>query len=163
MKIGSKIHPRDGKSRDVSVHGTLYVFLPEKDTQQKLHFVADVQNDKDAETFLANSAFYVYTDKPTLTRSAGSKKGADAPTPTPTPSPATAGIDAIEATPEQKAAAQELLKGSLSDIGKAVGSATLSTIRTAIAIETAAETQRQNVVKLLTDTLEFAKAAGTKE
>lgn len=160
MKIGSKIHPRDGKRRDVTVRGTLYVFTPETDTQQKLHYVADVQNEKDAETFLANSAFYPYVDKPTLTRTSGTKKQADAPAPTPTPAPA---ADQVDATPEQKAAAQDLLKGSLSDIGKAVGSATLSTIRTAIAIELAAETQRQSVVKLLTDTLEFAKAAGAKE
>jgi hypothetical protein len=157
MKIGSKIHPRDGKARNVTCHGTLYAFKPETDTRQKVHFVADVQNEKHAEVFLSNSAYYAYKDEPSLKRPPAPKKPANSVVPPP------AGDQNDELTPELRTQAEELLKGSLADIGKAVGNAKLSAIRAAIAVENGNQNPRQNVLKLLADTLEFAKAAGAQE
>lgn len=157
MKIGSKIHPRDGKSRNVTCHGALYVFKAETDTRQKLHFVADVQDEKHAEVFLSNAAYYAFKDEPSLKRQAAAKKGTDETAPPP------GGEKSDDLAPELRAQAQELLKGSLADIGKAVGNAKLSAIRAAVAVESGSQNPRQNVLKLLADTLEFARAAGAQE
>jgi hypothetical protein len=161
MKIASKIHPRSGKPRTVTVHGRPYVFKPLQDRNEQAHFVADVADARAAETFLASGDFYAYSadmeKKASLTRN---PPAVPSPAPTPTPTPTPSGELGAVTTDPVKQAAEELLKGSVSDIGRAVGNTTAETIRAALALEEAQETPRKTVVKLLQSTLDGMKAAG---
>lgn len=173
MEIGSKIHPRNGKARRVEVHGRLYVFAATPDNKGNIHFVADVTNEQHAETFLGSGDFYAFgkdlKQQPALTRSAAAGKpvtGASTAAPASTdagkgsdnPNPPTVtGHD-----PEAVAAATELLKGSISDVGKAVANQTLPVIRAALDLEKAQPSPRKGMVTLLESTLEGARQAGVE-
>lgn len=167
MKIGSKIHPRDGKSRTVSVYGRPYVFTPQHDQMGDVHFVADVQHSDHAEVLLSSEHFYAFGGKEkrsTLSRDAAvadAEKHADSNTNADSDGKEAGGI-AIEMSEERIETATALLSGSVSDVGKAVGSAQLQTIRDALVIESAQKKTRSGVLKLLQDTLDGAKAAGVQ-
>lgn len=151
MKIGSVIKHRDGSPRCVHVHGKPYEFHPVKDSDEVTHFVADVTDPAHAEVLMASEAFYAFDGKqrvPALKRAA--------------PIAAGASIKPPALSDEQLDAATELLKGSAGDIGKAVGNATLDTVRAAIAVESASKTPRKSVIGLLQTALDGALAAGVK-
>lgn len=167
MKIGSKIHPRDGKSRTVSVYGRPYVFTPQHDQMGDVHFVADVQHSDHAEVLLSSEHFYAFGGKEkrsALSRGApeeNSGESAAGAAHSNTDGKEVGGV-AIEMSPERIESATGLLAGSVSDVGKAVGSAQLQTIRDALVIESAQKKTRSGVLKLLQDTLDGAKAAGVQ-
>lgn len=153
MKIASVIKHRDGSARSVHVHGKLYEFKPVKDKDEVTHFVADVTDAAHAEVLMASEAFYAFDGKPPVPAlkraiTGGAPIGSDAKAP--------------ELSSEQLEAATELLKGSAGDIGKAVGSVTLDTVRAAIAVESASKTPRKTVIGLLQTALDGALAAGVK-
>lgn len=157
MKIASVIKHRDGSPRCVHIHGQLYEFKPVKDKDEVTHFIADVIDPEHAALFMANEAFYAFDGKPPA---AALKRAA--------PAPVNMGADGGAASPvaslsdAQLTAALELLKGSAGDIGKAVGNATLDTVRSAIAVESASKTPRKSVIGLLQTALDGAIAAGVK-
>ncbi len=154
MKIGSVIKHRDGSPRCVHVHGKPYEFKPLKDSDEVTHFVADVTDPAHAEVLMASEAFYAFDGKqrvPALKRVA--------PVATHT---AGTGTKPPTLSDDQLAMATELLKGSAGDIGKAVGNATLDTVRAAIAVESASKTPRKTVIGLLQTALDGAIAAGVK-
>ena len=171
MKIGSKIRPRNGKCRNVTVHDRPYVFAATPDKNGDIHFVADVTDTKHAETFLGSGDFYAFgkgfEQQPSLTRSTPAGDGAHPATGGSAnqaggdggsqSAPTLAGHD-----PEAVAAATELLKGSISDVGKAVANHRLPVIRAALAMENAQENARKGMVALLEATLEGAKQAGVE-
>lgn len=188
MKIGSKIRPRNGKARRVEVHGHLYVFAATPDKAGNTHFVADVPNEQHAETFLGSGDFYAFSkdheQQATLTRD-GAAPASDAEQTS--AQLAASAMSAFNAgatggqvgdtanandgnpalplgghDPEAVAAATELLKGSINEVGKAVANQSLPVIRAALALEKASPTQRKGMVTLLEATLEGAKQAGVE-
>jgi hypothetical protein len=156
MKIGSKIHPRTTTTRRTTVHGKLYVFSPVEDKDGQTHYVADVTNEQHAETLVGSGHFYLYgkeNDKqPALARPTG---GEQMPPPK---EPADAALSAHSA--EALAAASELLKGSISAVGRDVAKHGLDVVRAAVDVESAQQTPRTGMLALLNATLEGAAAAG---
>lgn len=145
MKIASKIKPRDGKHRRVTVHGRLYIFAPTIDRNEEKHFVAEVKDERTAETLLTSGHFYHFSadlePEPVLQRASlpAAPPAPPAPPPAPAPAPIAAGEsqdgmsvagkdnqgDAAQTVgqwpPDVFAAATELLKGSAAEISSAVG------------------------------------------
>ncbi|MGC1549382.1 MAG: hypothetical protein WA777_12705 [Rhodanobacter sp.] len=151
MKIGSTIKPRDGKPRNVHVHGELYPFAPVKDKHGKTHFVAEVNVESHAEVLMASDAFYHYDEShevvPELTRN---------PDPKPVPVKSAEPVFSAEILAE----AAELLKGAATSISTAVGSvSSLDVVKAALALENANAKPRKNVTELLQSTLDMAKEA----
>lgn len=185
MKIASKIKPRSGQPRRVTVHDRLYVFAPILDRNEEKHFVAEVKNERAAEALLTSGHFYHYSadfePQPVLQRShivpPPPPPPAPAQTPSPVPPVAPTGVGGGEGQgengsdagskasagwpPEVLADATELLKGSATEISTAVGKVKHSdVVKAARAIEAQAEKPRANVIKLLDSTLEALKTAG---
>lgn len=178
MKIGSKIKPRDGTVRRVTVHQRLYVFAPVFDKHGEVHFVSDVTDETAATTLMRNDHFYHFGPdlapapelqrgvEPVLSAPAAPKAPA-----APVPAPAV-GNDGSGGTPpsgvqplpwdaEVVAEATELLKGSASDISTGVGNVSKSdVVRAALFIETQSEKPRKNVQQLLESTLSGIAASG---
>lgn len=154
MKIGSVIKPRTRPTRDVTVHGKKYVFAPVEDNQGEIHYVADVRDELHAETLVGTGYYYHFgkdhEKAPTLARTPSGEK----PVLSKAPAPVTAHAA------EDVAAATELLKGSISDVGKAVGSMTPGVVRAAIDVEKAQQAPRKGMLDLLNATVEGAIAAG---
>lgn len=143
MKIASLIHPKHKPARNVSIHGTPYVFAKQADGQ----FVADVDNVEHAEVLLASRHFVAEGSAPTLTRAA---------TPASPKAPAPVAVDEAVA-----AEAAQLLKGSVSEISKNVGRVSaLAVVRAAVELEKAGEKPRASAIALLESTLESARQAG---
>ena len=157
MKIASRIHPRNGIERNVTIHGKQYAFKHTLDKFGDDHFVADVVHEKHAETLLGSDAFYRF-DPNTLVQPALAK-----PEP-PKDVPATTELKVLAFPSDVMVAAETLLNGSASAIGADVGQVkTLAVVKAALAIEQASPKPRQNVVNLLQKTLEGAEAAGVTE
>ena len=151
MKIGSKIHPRDGKSRTYTILDRRYVFGPEADKNGDTHFVADVANKSHQQLLLSHEAFYAFSpDMERQPQLARSNVSADANKLPSLPLP----------KPEDVEQAAVLLKGSVSDIGQQVQKYSIDVVRAALAVESANQKPRKNVVELLKLTLEGAKQAG---
>lgn len=172
MKIGSKIKPRTAPTRRTTVHGKEYVFAPLEDKDGQTHYVAEVTNEQHAETLVGSGFFYIYgkenEKQPSLTRqpadtsststsSNGGEGSGEAGQGSSTQPVILDGHD-----PEAVAAAVELLKGTIPDVGKAVAGHTLPVIRAALALENSQEAPRKGMVSLLEATLEGAKQAGVK-
>lgn len=156
MKIGSVIKPRTHPTRDVTVHGKLYVFAPVEDKQGEIHYVADVRDELHAETLVGTGYYYHFGKEhekaPTLARTPGGEKQAESKAP--------AAVKTQAHADDDVAAATELLKGSISDVGKAVGSVTPGVVRAAIDVEKANQAPRKGMLDLLNATVEGAIAAG---
>jgi hypothetical protein len=159
MKIGSRIKPRNRKSRTVTVHGREYVFLPVEDKLGQTHYVADVQDEAHATLLLGTLDFYAY-DK-SLAPVAAIKPPARVDTNAPTPPP----VPALVAFPQDvMSAAEVLLNGSASAIGADVGKVkSLAVVKAAVAIEQTREKPRKSVITLLEQTLVGAAAAGVTD
>ena len=157
MKIASRIHPRNGAQRNVTIHGKLYVFRATQDKFGDEHFVADVVHEAHADTLLASDAFYRF-DPNMLVQPALAK-------PVPAAEPiAKADVKVVAFPSDVMSAAEQLLNGSASAIGADVGQVkSLAVVRAALAIEQASAKPRQNVITLLQRTLEGAEAAGVTE
>lgn len=147
MKIASVIQPKNGKYRRVTVHGKEYVFLPHQDKNEDTHFVADVKEEKHAETFLANDAFYVFGEdrekKAALKPDAGKKESTQVVHPN-----------------EAVAAASKMLTGSAQEISVAVGKSNAQVIAAAIDLENANAKPRANVIGVLQAALDGIQQAG---
>lgn len=154
MKIASRIKPRSGKPRVVTVHDRPYAFAPTEDKLGDQHFVADVHNTEHAELLLGSGDFYAYDEtlapRPQLQPAAASAAPPAAPLPN---------ITALARTE-----AVNLLKGSAASISTGVGKVSgLAVVRAAMAIENTSPTPRKSVIALLQDALDGAIAAGVKE
>lgn len=155
MKIASRIHPRNGAVRNVTIHGKPYAFKRTQDTFGDEHFVADVVHEAHAETLLGSDAFYRF-DPDTLQQPALVK-----PAPAPTTEPPAGGLTVLAFPADVMTQAETLLNGSASAIGADVGQVkSLAVVKAALAIEQASVKPRGNVITLLTKTLEGAAAAG---
>jgi hypothetical protein len=153
MKIASKIKPKSGKPRTVTIHGRPYVFAPVLDKNDVTHFVAEVKDEDHAAVLLGTSDFYPFGDalapQPTL------KSGQAPAAPRVTP--------AEPVDPAVQVEANALLGLSLAKISVEVGKvSSLAVVHTALATEQAAETPRKTVLALLQTTLDGATAAGVK-
>jgi hypothetical protein len=153
MKIASKIQPKSGKARNVTIHGRPYAFAPIHDKDDNTHFVAEVKNADHAAVLLGTGDFYAYGDelapKATLTIE---------------PIKPAAPVAAEPVDAAIQAEADALLALSLAKISIEVGKVTsLAVVRAALATEQAAEPSRKTVVALLKQTLEGAAAAGVKD
>ena len=177
MKIGSKIKPRDGTARRVTVHQRLYVFAPVQDHKGDVHFVTDVANEQHAETFMRSGDFYKFgaelEPQATLQRalvpegsagapegSVGSSGGAEGGAGVGT-GPATGNV-AVSFSEAERVEAGALLSGSANTISTAIGSvSTLNIIRCARELEEAGQ-NRKTVVQLLDQALAGAALANVK-
>ena len=151
MKIGSKIHPRTKPTRNVTVFGKEYVFAPVKDKHDQTHYVADVTDEKHVDTLIDSGWFYVY--------------GKDQQVAAALKAPVSTWNDGDQSPPPPAkpdepllAEATELLKGSISEVGKAVASVKLDVVRAAIALENGQQAPRKGMVALLEATLAVARA-----
>jgi hypothetical protein len=187
MKIGSKIKPRSGTVRRVTVHERLYVFAPTFDKYGEVHFVSDVTEEAAATTLMRSDHFYHFGPdlEPVSELLRGSNSVPPPPTPAPAPNPApaptpaaapaagTAGTDegsggtpssGAQALPWNEAVvteATELLKGSASDISTGVGGVSHNdVVRAALYLEVQSEKPRKNVQALLESTLSGIAASG---
>lgn len=174
MKIGSKIQPRDGTTRRVTVHQRLYVFAPVQDHKGDVHFVTDVANEQHAETFMRSGDFYKFgaelEPQATLQRSLVPEGSAGAATGSTGGSgdagvgtgPATGNV-AVTFSEAERTEAGALLSGSANTISTALGSvSTLNIIRCARELEESAQTPRKTVVQLLDQALAGAALANVK-
>jgi hypothetical protein len=184
MKIGSKIKPRSGTVRRVTVHERLYVFAPTFDKYGEVHFVSDVTEEAAATTLMRSDHFYHFGPDlepvPELLRGSNpvpppAPAPSPAPAPTPAPAPAAGQADTEEGsggTPPSGAQAlpwneavvveaTELLKGSASDISTGVGGVSHNdVVRAALYLEVQSEKPRKNVQALLESTLSGIAASG---
>lgn len=176
MKIASKIKPRSGVPRRVTVHDRLYVFGPVKDRNEETHYVAEVKNALHAETFMASGDFYHYSAEfepvPLLNR----PPVVEPETPPPAPAPPvvlsgdqTGTITAppsapLPWNPEVIAEATELLKGTAGDISTAVGRVSHpDVVKAAQDLESKSDKPRKNVQQLLEITLAGIQASGQSQ
>lgn len=155
MKIASRIHPRTGKARVVTIHNRPYAFAPTEDKNGDKHFVAEVNNETHAEVLLGSGDFYAYDEtmapKPTLQPVPPAGKPQEPPAVV---------LDGIPADVREEAL--KLLEGSAASISTAVGKVSgLAVVRAAVTLEKAG-TNRKTVVALLQSTLDGAAAAGVK-
>jgi hypothetical protein len=152
MKIASRIKPKSGSTRTVTAHGKPYVFTATVGKDDEIHFVADVKEDKAAETFMSHEAFYAYgiehQQQTQLKREAPPEQQPKAP---------------VAIKPDVLAAATELLQGSASEISKAIGKSNAEVIQAAIALESAQANPRKNALSVLTMALEGIKSAGVQK
>lgn len=160
MKIASKIHPRNGVSRTVTIHGRPYVFLPVEDKNAERHFVAEVKSEEHAAVLLGSLDFYAYgaelAPQPTLAKPAATEapEGGEPPK----------DVQLVAFPRDVMEAAEALLNGSASAIGADVGKVkSLDVVKAALAIEKASSKSRKSVVALLEQTLAGAAAAGVTQ
>ena len=157
MKIASKIHPRNGISRAVDIHGRTYVFAATEDKNAEQHFVAEVKNEEHAAILLGSLDFYKFgadlVPVATLAKPVATTTDANAPAP----------VQLVGFPQEVMQAAEVLLNGSASAIGADVGKVkSLDVVKAALAIEQAKSNGRKTVVALLEQTLAGAAAAGVQ-
>lgn len=158
MKIASKIHPRSGKPRRVTILGRLYAFAPVEDKLGNLHYVADVSHEEHAAVLLGSDAFYRYTAD--MAPQAMLQQPAPKADGTPAANSGPSGEQSAGEDLAIKAEAEQLLTGSASAISAAVGKvSSLAVVRAALDIEKAGAA-RKNVTALLNSTIEGAVAAG---
>lgn len=159
MKIASKILPiKTRKDRRVTVYGTLYVFAPMKDAQDKTHFVADISDEKAVDALLSTSHYYRFgkelQPKSTLSKPDLGKAG------TGDNGTGDGGKKVTGFSEEVIAKANELLKGTIQDVSKSVASVDIVVTQAALEVEKAAEKPRDGMIKLLESTIEMARQAG---
>lgn len=159
MKIASKIHPRNGISRTVTIHGRPYVFVPVEDKNLERHFVAEVTNEDHAVLLLGTLDFYAYGAE----LAPVAKLAAPAPADTSKTAEPLKEVHLVAFPQDVMLAAEVLLNGSASAIGADVGKVkSLDVVKAALAIENASSKCRKTVVVLLEQTLAGAAAAGVK-
>lgn len=159
MKIASKTPPiKTRKTRRITVHGRSYEFEPTQDAGGNTHYVAEVKDENHVDTLIKSGHFYRFSKemqgKPTLTpptkggEGGGSDGGGEIKPP-------------VTGIPEEvMAQASKLLSGNAADIAKDVGSTDIAVTQAALVIEKASDKSRANVVKVLEQTIEGARAAG---
>lgn len=151
MKIGSRIKPRNGKARNVTIHGRLYSFTPEEDAQGVTHFVAEVNDPKHASVLVKNDAFYAFdktAEKPAKLSRGGKKADTKKDVP-PTAWP-----------PEVVDEASSLLANEPDAIATEVGKVSgPKVVDAALELEAAAQ-NRPAVIETLTKTQQGLKEAG---
>lgn len=164
MKIASKTPPiKTRKTRRITVHGHSYEFEPTQDAGGNTHYVAEVKDENHVDTLIKSGHFYRFSKemqgKPTLTPPTKGGEGGEGGG-----SDGGGGGDIrppVTGIPEEvMAQASKLLSGNAADIARDVGSTDIAVAQAALVIEKASDKSRANVVKVLEQTIEGARAAG---